>query len=759
MVSSADRGRHLPRAPIPYVVLLAGLLATFATTLYVHATAEKKDEFRFDNASAHLQTAIVTRVDTYVALLRAGAGLFAANVDVSAEQFRSFVARLNLRDRYPGIQGIGFAKRTTAAELQRLTRDVEAGGVRPFAVWPDTPRGDYFPIVYLEPLDRRNRAAIGYDMYTEPVRHAAMERAARTAQAAASGRVRLVQEIDARKQAGFLIYVPVYQPGAPQDTEVERLSALRGFVYSPFRVGDFFAALLRGELSAELRLKIYDGSAADPSTLLLDSVPDDARARGAARLTNRTTIIIAGQPWLVETAPGPGFEQASERRLLPWLILTGVVISLLLFTFTAREVRARADAERAAVDLMHSEEALRASETQLRRLVEAEREAHQRAETANRAKDDFLATLSHELRTPLNAILGWAAMLRAGRLTAEQQERGLDVIARNARTQAQLIDDLLDVSRIITGKLRVDARPASLAASVRAALDAVRPSAEAKGLALEFDARTEGPLLGDPDRLQQIAWNLLSNAIKFTPAGGCVTATLTEHDKTLVLAVSDTGTGIDSAFLPLVFERFRQHDSSTTRAHGGMGLGLAIVRHLVELHGGSIRAESEGEGRGSTFTVTLPLLAEDAAAATNSSAQPETGSKTNGDLIGVVALVVDDEADSREMMASALQHAGARVLTVASAAEAIEALGREHVRVLLADISMPGTDGYALMRDVRQHAIETVRAVPAIAVTAHAHEEDREKAEAAGFNLHVSKPVDIAELRDAVRRLVADMRT
>jgi signal transduction histidine kinase/CheY-like chemotaxis protein len=764
MAHFPDRGVREPRAPIPYLVLVAGLVATLATGLYVHRTAEKKDELRFDGAAEHLRTAIATRLDTYVALLRAGAGLFAANPDVSAEQFRNFVARLDLRDRYPGIQGIGFAKRATAAELPAVARQVEAGGVEPFVVWPDTARANYFPIVYLEPLDRRNRAAIGYDMYTDPVRHAAMERAARMAAPSASGRVTLVQEIDPEKQAGFLIYVPVYGPGGEPATETERMAALRGFVYSPFRAGDFLAALLRGELSAELEVRIYDGSTDVKSALLFDDGPVPGggiratRGGASSRLANRTMISVAGQPWLVETSPGRRFEMASERRFLPWILLIGFSVSFILFIFTVREVRARAGAEQAARELLRSQEALRASEAELRRLVDAERQAHHEAEAANRAKDDFLATLSHELRTPLNAILGWASMLIGGRLSAAQQERGLDVIARNARTQAQLIDDLLDVSRIITGKLRVDLQPAQLATSAYAAVDAVRPVAQEKGVALEFESATDGPVLGDPDRLQQVVWNLLSNALKFTPSGGRVAASLVQNDHHVTLTVRDTGIGIDPSFLPFVFERFRQHDSSTTRTHGGMGLGLAIVRHLVELHQGTVRAASEGAGRGATFTVTLPLLTAGAASAT---AGPPTDNATpeHDDLGGVRALVVDDEADSREMLASALRQAGADVVTASSADEALDALEQGAVDVLLADISMPGTDGYTLLREVRGHVLAAVRSLPAIAVTAHAHEEDREKAEGAGFNLHVAKPVDIAALRDAVRRLADAVRT
>ena len=314
-------------------------------------------------------------------------------------------------------------------------------------------------------------------------------------------------------------------------------------------------------------------------------------------------LDVAGRMWTLVVLTGPSFGANSQSQALQWILTIGGLASGLLFLATRAEVRARSEAERVALELARSEETLRAQEADLRRLVEAERHAHAEAAAANRAKDEFLATLSHELRTPLNAILGWATMLKNGQLKSDQAARAVEVIARNAQAQAEMIEDLLDVSRIITGKLRIQARAMLLAPAIQAALDAVRPAAEAKGVALDWHVDSDGPVLGDADRLQQVAWNLLSNAIKFTPEGGRVSVRLGAEGSTVLLAVRDSGIGIDPAFLPHVFDRFTQHDSSTTRSPGGMGLGLARDRHLVELHGGSVTAESEGEGQGATFTV------------------------------------------------------------------------------------------------------------------------------------------------------------
>ncbi|MBY0232241.1 MAG: response regulator [Gemmataceae bacterium] len=368
--------------------------------------------------------------------------------------------------------------------------------------------------------------------------------------------------------------------------------------------------------------------------------------------------------------------------------------------------------------------------------------AQEEAERANRVKDDFLATLSHELRTPLNALLGWTHLLRSGKLDAATTARGLEVLDRNTRAQAQLIDDLLDVSRIVTGKLRIESKPVDLAGVLQAALDTVRPAAGAKGVALSL--RAEGPCLttGDAMRLQQVAWNLLSNAVKFTPRGGRVEAGIQRVGTWWELRVRDDGSGIDPDLLPHVFERFRQGDSSTTRQHGGLGLGLAIVRHLVELHGGTVSAESDGEGRGAAFRVLLPVAAV-------APAQAEAPPVPLGEIRGLRVLVVDDEADAREMVSFVLAGAGAEVRTCAGAEEALACLDGFAPDVLVSDIGMPGQDGYALLRQVRERG----SLVPAVALTAFARAEDRMRALAAGFQMHAAKPIDPAALAHAVRAL------
>ena len=395
------------------------------------------------------------------------------------------------------------------------------------------------------------------------------------------------------------------------------------------------------------------------------------------------------------------------------------------------------------------------------RLLERERAARAAAEESNRLKDEFLATLSHELRTPLTAILGWAGMLRAGRLDEESAAHAVEIIERNAHTQKQIVDDILDVSRIITGKLLIDARPTDLAAVTRAAIEAMRPAAEAKRLALEAHVEGgAGVVLGDPDRLQQVVWNLLVNAVKFTPAGGRVCVSVRAEGSHARLRVEDTGVGIRPEFMPFVFDRFRQGDQSTTRAFGGIGLGLSIVRHLVELHGGAVRAESEGPDRGAAFTVELPLArSADFATRVEEGAPGETEQTATRDarrevLRGLRVLVVDDDEDTLELLAALLRRAGAEVATAADAPAALESFKAARPDVLLSDIGMPGEDGYDLMREVRE--FERARGGPetrAVALTAYAAPSDRDRALAAGFHRHVPKPVDPAELVEAIAEL------
>jgi PAS domain S-box-containing protein len=385
------------------------------------------------------------------------------------------------------------------------------------------------------------------------------------------------------------------------------------------------------------------------------------------------------------------------------------------------------------------------------------------AEKANRIKDEFLATLSHELRTPLTVIIGWTQLLGHPSLSSDEHRRGIEVVRRNAQMQSQLIEDLLDVSRIVTGKLRLNTQPVDLNTICAIAVDGLRPTAQAKEIDLELRLDdTRNQVMGDADRLQQVAWNLISNALKFTPRGGQVRVQLKRVDSQVEVIVSDTGQGIASEFLPHIFDRFRQADATTTRTQGGLGLGLSIVRQLIELHGGSVRAHSEGKGCGSTFTVTLPLMVAPGAPQSSDAPQREIQTpefECPPQLQDLRVLVVDDEADTRDMLRTILETCGARVKVAGSAAAALEAVGEDVFDVLISDIGMPEEDGYSLLAKVRALAGERGEKVPAAAaLTAYVAENDRIRAFQAGFQMHVPKPISPSELIAVVTELASNTR-
>jgi PAS domain S-box-containing protein len=393
------------------------------------------------------------------------------------------------------------------------------------------------------------------------------------------------------------------------------------------------------------------------------------------------------------------------------------------------------------------------------RLLASEKLARSEAERANRLKDEFLATISHELRNPLNAIMGWAHMLRLGKLTDVNAERAVETIYRNAKSQAQLVADLLDVSRIISGKLRLDVRQVDLIYIINAAIDSIRPAADAKGIRLQtmLDPAA-GPISGDADRLQQIVWNLLTNAVKFTPKGGRIQVKVQRINSHVEIAVIDSGVGISKEFLPYVFDRFRQADASITRTHGGLGLGLSIVRQLVDLHGGSVSVHSEGEGKGTTFTITLPFVGIVSNQNEAESVHPTQGEEVNSfeglpSLQGLKVLVVDDEADTRELIREVLKECGSEVITSNSAADALVALEEHKPDILISDLGMPDEDGYSLISKIRALPDERGGQIPAAALTAYARAEDRMRVLRSGFQFHLPKPVDSAELVTVVASL------
>jgi PAS domain S-box-containing protein len=380
-------------------------------------------------------------------------------------------------------------------------------------------------------------------------------------------------------------------------------------------------------------------------------------------------------------------------------------------------------------------------------LAERERLLRQATE-ANRIKDEFLSTVSHELRTPLNAVLGWTQLVREGRLSPDGTKKALEVIERNARTQVELIADLLDVSRVVTGQIRLSMGPTPIVDVIMAAVETIRPAAEAKQIQFAVDAGLDtGEVRADPARLQQVIWNLLANAVKFTPPGGRAGIGVARHDDAIEIVVSDTGIGIEPGFLPYVFDRFRQGDSSTTRREPGLGLGLAIVKHLVELQGGTVTVQSAGLGRGATFRVRLPALRHaDAASAAHRASANGHPRPDASQFAGVTIVAIDDDADARELIGTTLSAYGANVIVAASVPEGLDAVRRHEPHLILTDLAMPGEDGYAFIRKLRLLDPAHLRRIPAVALTAYVRREDRSRLLAAGYQAHLAKPFDLDEL-------------
>lgn len=926
------------RVFLPYLILLLGLCFTILAYYYFSKITHEQDQSRFQKSVQEIQDNITLRVQTSVALLRAGTGLFAASNRVTRDEFDRFVEQIELHKNYPGILGIGFSRRLSPDELPKIIATMKASGYPDFRVWPDDPRDEYNVIVYLQPENTLNRVAMGYDMFTESVRREAMETARDTGTPAASGRVVLVQEKTdpTDEQAGFLIYAPVYRRDVPIPNKAELRNALFGYVYSPFRVDDFLAPIIKQKYY-DVSFQVYDGTDQKPDHLMYDS--HDADPSHESRFKDSRSLGVAERTWTIAFATKPSFEGPSNQPLVKYTLIVGTFLSLLFFGVSRAQVLARMSAERAAADLKESESTVRkslaereAAENAVReadqralleyerllgrisllaqalgtarelnaifralreftdvsvpcdgffvslydslrdvrtacygwgdgaevdvselppmpvtahgpnsravrtgevvitdnymtaqrghptvvvgpdnglrpetsmavpmavmgriigtievqsyqtgvyrpehvtamsmaanltavaienvRLLKLERTARQAAEESNRLKDEFLATVSHELRTPLTAILGWSRLLEDGSVDDEVSKQAIETICRNAKAQAQIVDDILDVSRIITGNLYLDLHPLQLAPVVKNAINVVRPTADAKGI--RIDARidaTTAMASGDANRLQQVIWNVLSNAVKFTDSGGRVTVKLSQVGSTVEIKVSDTGQGISREFMPYLFDRFRQADSTTTRHHGGLGLGLAIARHLIEIHGGTIKAESAGEGRGATFTIKLPVID-----ATVKAGVPFTDTRERGVaaasiapqlLSGVNVLLVDDDSDTLKLMTTALTRRQATVTAVSSAGEAIKAIRQRRPDVLVSDIAMPDEDGYGLIEKVRLLEAGENESIPAVAITAYAKDEDREKALSSGFQIYLAKPVELTELISVVAR-------
>lgn len=593
-------------ASFPYLVLAVSLLLTVGVTYNFYQSAKNKDKIRFNSETNRLQSAVENKVNLYIALLKGGRGFIESYRTINRESFAEYVGSLELEKNYTGVQGIGYIQIVPSGERAAFIEKMKAEGYADFEIFPAAEKKDYQVVSYLEPFNGRNRKIIGFDISSEKDWSDATNRAADSGAAATSGKISLSQEDGVEAQPGFLIYLPVYKnadlPGG------ERKKNLSGFIYSPFRADSFLKEIQNNQSVSDISIKIYDG-ATDETNLLMQTAGQ--KTDGGANQIEETysaqkELDVTGKNWIVQFESAPAFTAQSSVSWTPIILITGLILSLLLFGMTYWETFARIKLQATAAELSELEQ-------QKQGLLEKEQKARLSAERANKTKDEFIAVVSHELRTPLNTIAGWTRILKTDDLSGKTKNLALEKIEKNLRSQTKLVEELLDYSQIVSGTVKLEEKEFNFSRAFENIYAEVEPAAQEKSVELLKDNRLNGQsVFGDENKIKIVIYNLLNNAIKFTDAGGKIETAVSENDGKILMTVKDSGRGISSEFLPFIFDRFTQADSSSTRDSGGLGLGLTISHHIVKLHHGTIEATSEGEGKGASFTVKVPHFVKSA---------------------------------------------------------------------------------------------------------------------------------------------------
>ena len=589
----------------PYYVLFFSILLTIGATILFYQSAKSKDDIRFSNNVNRVRFSMENRIGLYIALLKSGRGFIQSSNELNRQKFHNFIESLELEKNYYGAQGIGYTKTVRNVEREKFLDLIQAQGISNYKIFPASEKAFYQPIVFIEPQNERNDKALGFDMSSEENRSAAMLRARDTGFASATGKVALLQENEEDRQAGFLIYLPVYQSAEEPVTIEERQNSLQGYIYSPFRAKNFLKDVQENAGTSDIVIRIYDGALtpenflAQTDTIGKNFVPGQI----SADYSTQNEIEVAGRKWIIQYNSLPSFASQSSVNWTPLIFLCGVIFSLLLFGMTYWETSTRSKLQETADELTESER-------QIQGLLEKEQAARRSAEAANATKDEFISVVSHELRTPLNAIAGWTRILKSDELSGNTKSLALQKIEKNLRLQTHLVEDLLNYSQLVSSSENLEKKEIDCSDVFEKAFSSFEKEAKKKGILLTKEDNLNGQkILGDADKIKIVFENLLSNALKFTPSEGHINAALKAENDCLEIKITDSGRGIDPEFLPHIFDRFSQYDSSTTRKFGGLGLGLAVSEHIVKLHNGTIHARSEGEGKGSTFSVKFPLYA------------------------------------------------------------------------------------------------------------------------------------------------------
>lgn len=599
--------RKIPKSKIynlSYLVLAVLILLSIGITYIFYTSSRNKDIARFTNESKRLKSSIENRINLYIALLKGTRGFVEASTDLNNEKFFKYVNSLDLENNYAEVQGIGFTQSFNAKEKTSLENKIRSEGIANFRVFPDSPNPNRQAVVYLYPLTEINQRAIGFDMSTEENRRIALEKARDTGKPVATAKVRLIQETGEDTQEGFLIYLPIYNTNQNPEVFQNRISDLRGYVYSPFRARNFLTGIYNNSRDKDIAIRIYDNEVL-PQNLLAETQHSeiDAYTRfGNETYITREAVEVAGRQWIVEFYTLPSFGEQSNIVWTPLIFFCGICFSFLLFGMTYWEAISREKLQNYASDLYDLQK-----EREI--LFENESKARKIAEEANSAKDEFIAIVSHELKTPLNTIAGWTRIIKSDDISKQTRELALSKIDKNLRLQAKLVEQLLTYSEIISKNTDFREDRVDFPKLVEEIFEENKTIAEEGEIVLSKENDAEKVFVsGDAEKLKTVINNLFSNALKFTPKGGKVRVKTSNQNGLVCFEIKDNGRGIDSEFLPYIFESYKQADTPNTREYGGLGLGLAISKHILKLHNGTIEVKSRGRGEGSEFIVKLPII-------------------------------------------------------------------------------------------------------------------------------------------------------
>ncbi len=588
---------------LPYLILAVSIFITIGITYNFYKSAKNKDLIRFTNAISRVQSAIDNKINLYVALLKGGRGFVESSIELNRKSFANYVESLNLARNYVGIQGIGYNKIITSTDLDKLTEQMRAEGHTNFRIYPEVLKDSYPATIYLEPFNEKNQKIIGFDMSTEPIRKAALEKAADSGEPAATGKINLNPEDEINTEPGFFIYLPIYKNNEIPNSVEARRKNLVGYIFSPFGAYEFLQEIQKTASASDISLKIYDGESKSEN-LLSQTIHSESKNfvnQIDTDYTAQREIVVEGRRWIIEYHSLTNFTEQSSVAWTPLIFLGGIIFSFLLFGMTYWETSARIKLQTTAIKLLDSE-------TQKQGLLENEQKARFAAEQANSTKDEFIAVVSHELRTPLNAIAGWIRILRTDNLSQNTKTLAIEKIEKNLRLQTKLVEELLNYSEILSGNINIEDKKVDFCRVFDTTFEEMEFSAREKSIEFVKDNKLNGHhILGDEDKIKLVIYNLLMNAIKFTHSGGNIEARAFENEGEIHLSVKDDGRGISPDFLPHIFDRFSQADTSSTRVYGGLGLGLTISNHIVKLHHGVIEADSGGLDKGSTFTMKIPF--------------------------------------------------------------------------------------------------------------------------------------------------------